>query len=186
MPVVPVRLYCTDEALAVFTEFANCHERRLAADGDLAHAGSWAGKHVGHVLRIAGMLALWQDALHEPLELTSHPCRGDIESAITIGAYLVPHATRALSVLGRPDWIATAERILGWLRRTGSSAWSVRDCFRALTGSRSRVTEVSDLDRPLAALVERGYIRRVERPTTGPGRPPSPQYQTNPEVLHAN
>jgi hypothetical protein len=54
-PQSPVDIGCSQDALQVLTKFANKHEARLApGTGDLAHIGSWSGKYVGTVLRIAG------------------------------------------------------------------------------------------------------------------------------------
>jgi replicative DNA helicase len=184
IPKEPTEIRCTPEALTLLIEFANRHERRLATDGDLVSIDSWAGKHVGAVLRIAALSALWPLALDEPF--AQGRCwieARHVESAITIGAYLVPHALNALGSLGAPDWTDTATRVINWIKRKNLRDWSQRDCLTALVGSRSRVQSVSDLMRPLDALVERGYIRRCASPESARGRPPSPSYETSPQLF---
>jgi replicative DNA helicase len=183
-PCSPVDLRCTPDALALYTAFANRHEPRLATDGDLAHIPSWAGKHVGAVLRIAALLTIWRSALTEPFAPSRcHIQPEDVEAAVLIGEYLVPHALAALGAIGEPDWMKIAHRILSWLKRKEVAPWSERECFTALAGPRSRVQTMNDLRPALGALIERGYIRPCKPTAPTRGRPASPNYETNPALF---
>src|SRR5207248_670125 len=68
----------------------------------------------------------------------------------------------------------------------GAAEFSKRELSRGVQSSAFQTA--ADLDEPLAVLAEHGYVRRAESSSTtkrGGGRPSSPRYAVNPEVLSA-
>ena len=57
--------------------------------------------------------------------------------------------------------------------------FTVREAFNALRGTFPRVARLHDA---LEVLEERGYLKVIEPPRDGPGRPPSPIVQVRPEI----
>ena len=93
-------------------------------------------------------------------------------------AFLVPHALAAFGEMGADPAVEEARYVLRWVERRGRDAFTVRELHQDAKG---RFKKVRDLDRPLALLVEHGYLRRheaEERP--GPGRKPSTTFDVNP------
>lgn len=144
-------------------------EPRRGPDGDLHHVGDWAGKLAGVVGGLAGILhvaeypADSQPWLREVSETT-------VRDAIEIGRYLLAHALAAFDVMGADPDIERARKIWRWIERKGATVVSRRDIHDALRRGHG-FERTTDLDAPLAVLVERGYLRpaprdrRVGRPT---------------------
>ena len=136
--------------LAAFQERV---EKRLGESGDLGHMTDWAGKLVGAVVRIAGILHV---ALHVP----DAPLAGDgsnvhvaqpetnstdtatptpppwdhsiwsravagstIEAPIRLAEYLVEHAKAAYGRMGADPAVEDAEHVVRWMKRSDSIAF---------------------------------------------------------------
>ena len=172
---VPHALYLAPAAEVAWVEYATEIEPKLGYGGDLGSIQDWAGKHCGAVARIAGVLHLAEHAQDAEPWVTP-VCRQTMEQAITIGRYLVQHAVAAFGEMGADPAVEAATLILSWLRKTSPSEVTKRDIHRAL---HRRFPRADDLDRPLAALADRGYLRaRLQE--SGRGRPASPVYDVNP------
>ena len=157
--------------------FESWLEPQLAEFGDLGAMTDWAGKLVGAVGRIAAILHMASLAGDEtPWEV---PVAGEtIEHAIGIGRYLIPHAKAALALMGADPAIEQAKLILWWIDHQNLTCFSKRDLHQGLKGTFKKVNE---LDKPLAAIVDHGFIRQREIPgPAGRGRTPSPLYDVNP------
>jgi hypothetical protein len=165
------------DATALLLAFAAEIEPRLAPDqGDLGHIADWAGKLVGAVARIAGLLHL-----AERLETGwGDPVSADTTAdAILVGRYLIEHALTAFGSMGSDPLLNDALYVLNWIERNATEQISRRDLFTALP--RGRFPKAPDLDPALILLESHGYLRRVEQPKPkGAGRPPSPVYEVNP------
>jgi hypothetical protein len=104
-----------------------------------------------------------------------------MRSAIRITSYFCAHALAAFDFMGVDQAVEDARTVLHWIERTRAARFTKREAFSGL--SRSRFPKVGDLDRPLELLEQHGYIRPVPEPErTGPGRRPSPTYETHPAL----
>ena len=76
-----------------------------------------------------------------------------------------------------------AERVLRWILRerpTEFRRWQIHKDVR----NHGRFQRLEDLDRPLDRLVKHRFIRvQATALRSGPGRPPEPVYEVNPEIL---
>lgn len=154
-------------------------EPRLGPDGDLAHMTDWAGKLVGAVARIAGLLHLAEhDERAAPWDLPI--AATTMGYAIQLGDYFLDHARVAYGSMGADPTLERLRRVLRWTRESALAEFSARACFNAV---RSR--EIPDMEALTPALelgVSYGYLRERPAPEKhGPGRKPSPVYEVNPE-----
>ena len=177
----PMLLRVDAEALAVLNDFRRQIEPRLRPDEDLANLGGWIAKLAGHTARIAALLHL----VHLPPEQWSTEGIGSstMRGAVQLAWYFIHHALAAFDVMGADDTLRTAQRVLAWAERKGRPQFSHRDAFDALRNSDLRKT--TDLDAPLALLVNFGWLSPLPAPPPGPqgGRRPSPSYAVHPSVV---
>ena len=159
----PEALTLSPAAAECFARFEAEFEPRLHPEaGDLGQVADWAAKLVGHTARVAGLLHVSRH-LHDGWE---HPIDADtVESAIAIAQYLIPHALAVFDLLAADPAVADARVVLDWLERTDAEAFTRRDCHRGLE---SRFPKANDLDPALRVLADRGWVRTVESPTSGP------------------
>jgi replicative DNA helicase len=152
-------------------------EPKIAPLGELGSIADWAGKLVGAVVRIAGLLHV---ALHVndfepwiiPIKLET------IEKAIQVGQYLIPHARAAFAEMGADPAVEEARHILSWIERKQQPTVTKRDIFE---GTKGRFKRADDLNKPINVLIEHEYLRQKAEPERrGPGKPPSPTYEVNP------
>jgi len=142
----------------------------------------WAGKLAGAVARLAGILHLAERAGQ------SEPWRDrisleNVERAITIANYLIPHARAAFAEMGASPDVAAARYLLRWITRTQCESFTKRDAFE---GTKGRFKRVEELEPALEVLENHWYV--AERPReerAGPGRKASPIYDVNPMALDA-
>lgn len=176
-------LKLSPEAAQRITAFQAWVEPQLADHAELGTLTDWAGKLVGLVARIAGLLhmaAHWNDDAPRDIPIASET----VEAAIRIGKYLIPHARAAFALMGADPAVEDAKRVLAWIRRKGLRTFSKRDAFNGL---RARFPKPADLDPVLSALAERDYIRAIDpEPRSGSGRKPSPKFGVNPLAFKFN
>jgi hypothetical protein len=150
-------------------------ERRFHSD--LAEIADWAGKYVGAVLRIAGLLHTAQH--HGFLDFTE--VSGEtMENAVRIGEYFLEHARAAYALMGADPINKQSEQLLNILKRKHITQFSRRDAMRLC-----RNIKTADAIQPvLNRLCEYGYIApKPMEPALGVGRRPSEVYLTKPDVL---
>ena len=137
----------------------------------------WAGKLVGAIGRIAGLLHM------ADFSSNSAPWESPIETetlddAIRIGRYLLSHARVAFGEMGLDQVTRSANAIRRWIEHSGLDSFSQRDLHQAM---RSRFKQTSDSESALDLLVTRGFIRlRPEHPANKPGRPRGKIFEVNP------
>jgi hypothetical protein len=194
---VPYRLALSPDAAAVLDEFAGWIEPQLRATGALGAMTDWAGKLVGAVARIAGILHVAERA-GDPQPWAAPISAATVISAVRIGHYAIPHAKAAFWQMRADPVVGEALHILEWIGRkvtpgepnignignkvlresflsSSSSSESTveitkRDLWRGAMGRHDRV---EDIEPALQLLVDHGYLR--EKPLDGPrgrGRPP--------------
>ena len=168
-------IHLSEEATAVLKKLYQDNERRFCTD--LAEIADWAGKYVGAVLRIAGLLHATQH--HGFLDFTE-VSEQTMENAVRIGEYFLEHAKAAYSLMGADPVNKQGEYLLDAIKRSQVSEFSRRDAMRMCR--RFHTTEA--LQPVLNRLCEYGYI--APKPTEsvpGVGRRPSEVYLTNPILL---
>jgi hypothetical protein len=178
----PIVLTMTPEAREFVREMECWLEPRLAEFGELGMMTDWAGKLIGHVVRLAGLLHM--------ASLVGHPEPWAVPisvvttaNAAAIGHYLIPHARAAYAEMGNDPQIEEAKHVLAWILKERPATFSKRDVFSDLRG---RFKKVESMEPSLHLLCEHGYLREQEQPPRrGPGRP-SVTYEVNPLVLAQN
>lgn len=145
----------TDEARNELRNIHNMIEPRLV--GDLEPLGDWAGKYVGTVVRIAGLLHIC-DHVEKAADI---PMPGEtVRRAGRIGEYFLSHAICAYQMAGQADDQPTkdAKYILKRLDSTGKTEISKRDLHR-LCMDRIGLETAEQMEAGLEVLVKRGYIK---------------------------
>lgn len=163
-----------DGAADVLEALFNEVEGRLK--GDLAEIPDWAGKFVGAVLRIGGILHVMKypkDSMFDPVD------RETMENAVSIGRYFLEHAKAAYSLMGADAVNKNARLFLAAVKRKRLAEFSRRDAMRLYRGCKT----VESLQPVLDRLCEYGYLAvKPVPPSYGPGRKPSDTYLVNPAV----
>jgi hypothetical protein len=169
----PIQL--SEEATSVLKALYLDTESRFCTD--LAEIADWAGKYVGAVLRIAGLLHAAQH--HGFLDFTE--VSGEtMENAVRIGEYFLEHAKAAYSLMGADPVNKQGEYLLDAIKRGQISEFSRRDAMRMCR----RFHTAESLQPVLNRLCEYGYIApKPMEPALGVGRRPSEVYLTNPILL---
>lgn len=165
-----------DEAAEVLEGLFDEVEGRLK--GDLAEIPDWAGKFVGSVLRISGILHVMKypkDSMFDAVD------RETMEHAEIIGRYFLAHAKAAYSLMGADTVNKGAQYLLSFIKRERLTEFSRRDAMRLCRSFKT----ADSLQPVLNRLCEYGYIAvKLQEPTLGVGRRPSEIYLTNPAVLN--
>ena len=163
-----------DGAAEVLEALFNEVEGRLK--GDLAEIQDWAGKFVGAVLRIGGILHVTKypkDSMFDPVD------RETMENAVSIGRYFLEHAKAAYSLMGADAVNKNAQHLLSAIKRERLTEFSRRDAMRLCRSFKT----AESLQPVLNRLCEYGYIAvKPVPPSYGPGRKPSDTYLVNPAV----
>jgi replicative DNA helicase len=153
-------------------------EPQLSEFGELGRMQDWAGKLVGAVARIAGLLHMAElVGTNEPWEMPIS--EATVEHAIGLGTYFIPHAKAAFAEMGADEIVEKAKVVLRWIAHQCLDSFTKRDVHQGTRGTFKRAAEV---DAPISVLVERGFIRRRKEASTGAsGRPSSPTFEVNPK-----
>lgn len=165
-----------DGAREVLEDLFNEIEGRLKRD--LAEISDWAGKFVGAVLRISGILHVMKypkDSMFDAVD------RETMEHAVIIGRYFLAHAKAAYSLMGADTVNKDARHLLSFIKRERLAEFSRRDAMRLCRSFKT----ADSLQPVLNRLCEYGYIAvKPQEPAPGIGRRPSEVYVTNPAVLN--
>jgi len=179
--IEPNTLRMDSDAQREIREFAAWIEPQLAEYGELGGMTDWAGKLVGAVARIAGVLHCMECVSKgagsgKPWD---EKISGDIvKRAVKIGRYLIPHARAAFAEMGADPMVEEAKHVLRWIEGKGVETFTKREAFE---GTKGRFRRVTALEPALDLLVAHGYIREAESPERkGPGRKPSARYEVSP------
>jgi len=176
----PHVLLFTEAAKSEITAFRTWLEPLLAEGAELGYLADWGGKLGGALVRIAALLHLGDLAEYE------HPWEVRVDASVVarsvvICHYLLAHAKAAFRLIGSDPAILGARRVLRWLKRKHVEQLTMREIHNGMQGTFQKVEE---LEGPLKALVDHGYLRvvPVER-KPGAGRAPSPIFEVNPAIF---
>ncbi|MFC4034573.1 DUF3987 domain-containing protein [Streptomyces polygonati] len=171
-------------AQALFRAFWEALEPRHKAHGDLAAVEGWAKKLPGQVLRIAAVLALFE----EPTTLIVSG--GVMDDAISLVPYLIQHARLVADLMSeeRQSKLGPARAVLDWVRRADQRGrFAAKDVEKAVRGQKW-CTAMDDVDAALGVLEHAGWVRRIDpppRPEGARGRPPKARFVAHPEAFRA-
>ncbi|MEX0977517.1 MAG: YfjI family protein, partial [Pirellulales bacterium] len=151
-------------------------EAMLADGGQMEIMRDWGAKLAGATLRLAAVIHC---ADYGP---TGSIDQATLVAAIEIARYLVPHAEAVLNMMQAKEGSGDedARYVLRWLERHDRQEFTKSE---AQHHGKRRFPKADDIDRALAELTRRGYIRLRSTEPTGPGRPPSPKCEVNPAVF---
>jgi dsDNA-binding SOS-regulon protein len=161
-------------AESLFRQWETELELSLADGGAMEMIRDWGAKLAGATARLAAVLHCVE---HSGPAGEVEP--RTIEAAIKIARYLTPHAESVLHkmVAGDSAKVASdAEYVLRWIVRHERESFTKSE---AQHHGKRRFPKATDIDLALAELVNRNYIRPIEREASGPGRPGSPTYEVN-------
>ena len=174
-------LTLTPDAQALLMDWESDIERMLADGGDLEMMKDWGGELAGATLRLAAVIHCAKHHAHAPI--------GQIDvamltAAIEFGKYLIPHAEATFDLMAAKEDSTDddARYVLAWIKRHDKRTFTKTE---AEQHGKRRFPKADDIDSALATLTARNYIRLRPTPTAGPGRPPSPTYETNPAVFNS-
>jgi replicative DNA helicase len=174
----PLKLTLSPQADALRQAVSADYEVMMGEGERLAGMRDWAGKAVGTMARIAGLLHLAEhltNGFDRPISFET------MVAAQALIDYYTDHALAVFDLTFTDQATARAHAVWDWIERTGTIRFTARDAFTAL--SRPKFPKMADLEPPPAVLEQHGYLRRLPGPpTTGHGRPPAPAYETNPRV----
>ncbi|QDU84017.1 hypothetical protein Pla163_11180 [Planctomycetes bacterium Pla163] len=165
-----------EDAQRRLVEFQEELEPLLGEGQLLGDMCDWGGKLVGHVGRIAALLALIDQGAAGAVTV------GHVDRAVEIGRFLIPHAQAAFRLLELDPVVEGAKKLIGWITRRKLTAFTAREALDGLPRAMRRMEHV---ERTIEVLIEFGYIREAEAeaaPATRKGRRPSPAYDVNPLV----
>jgi hypothetical protein len=166
------------EGAAAMEEFERWLEPKLGICGPLSTLGGWGNKLAGGCARLAGVLHLCASGT-DPIVQDIPP--STVETALRLGRdYFLPHARAMFHLMREDPRLPLALRILGWIKKTGLSMFSRRDCHVRFNRS---IEKVEALDAPLLLLEKHGWVRQLPQPErSGPGRKSSPVFEVYPEI----
>lgn len=173
-------LYFCPQASARFVQWRREVESCLREGGTLETMLDWGGKLCGLTARLAAVIRLIEIASVSgsiyPVDETN------VEIAIAISKWAIPHAKAAFGLLGDDDGaMADAERILDWLKAQNKTRTTQREVHQQF---RSRFDDEQErLEKALELLVHRGWLRPVDITQSGPGRK-SKQFDCHPWVVN--
>jgi hypothetical protein len=146
---------------------------------DLAEMADWAGKLVGNVLRIAGLLcraSVFRDhdfmVDNEELVVDEKTMR----NAIRLGRYYLNHAQAIYNVVPESTMYKKAAKILQMIVDNKLSQIDRRGAMRNCRTFKT----TGDIQPVLDFLEDMGYLALVPQKYSGSGRPPQPKYVVNP------
>lgn len=161
------------EGYALAISYGEKLEPKLA--GELEKMADWAGKLLGTIMRIAGLLHLAEKRESELIN-SSTMC-----NAIRIGDYFCAHAKKAYSLMGSDQTKTNAKYLLKKIKEKKIERISKRDLYRDF--GRGRFKLVKEMEEPLNLLIKNGYLIPEKSPQKGGvGRKTSEIFIVNPWI----
>jgi replicative DNA helicase len=157
-------------------------EEALGDGGRFEGIRDWAGKMVGHSVRVAALLELAARA-GDGRPLFGSPIGSwAMDGGIRLLRALSTHAMKVLGEAGMDEQTSLLAYALG-RAKTLPEGSSLRDLFEACRG-KAEIDDMADLAPLVAKLEDRGCLRLVSPPSReGPGRPPSPTVELHPNIV---
>ena len=174
----PEMITLSAEADAMLESYSNEVESKLKTE--YADFADWAGKLVGAVLRIAGLLCRASALRFNVFGNEFAPLIVDetiMSNAIKIGRYFTEHTAAAFSLMGADMLVKQSEYVLDTICKNGLVEFSKRDIMRLC-----RTFKTADSIQPvLNHLIDYGYLAtKSNDAATTKGRPTGQVYLVNP------
>ena len=174
----PELITLSAEADAMLESYSNEVESKLKTE--YADFADWAGKLVGAVLRIAGLLCRASALRFNVFGNEFAPLVVDetiMNKAIKIGRYFTEHTSAAFSLMGADMLVKQSEYVLDTICKNGLVEFSKRDIMRLC-----RTFKTADSIQPvLNHLIDYGYLAiKSNDAATTKGRPTGQVYLVNP------
>lgn len=178
-----------DEGAAKLLREYRIHiEPRLGPEGDLFDLGDWGAKLVGNLVRIAGLITLYDKA--DAAEIPEARMR----DALAMSDYFIAHAQRTFALMGGDSDVRleNPRRVLEYLRKQAAAAvadgrdpdesFTLRDVHYGMK-RQAWVEEggAEAVKQAVTDLAEYGWVRREIRATRGRGRP-SERFEPHPWI----
>lgn len=175
--LVPHPLTLSKEATAVKREYHYRVEAAMGEGGTLAGMCDYANKSVGRAVRLAVLLDVFARATKgQPLDA---PLSGwAMDGGVRISEALTTHAVAVYAEMEVDGRTADLAYVMARLRLLPEGTTETE--LRAATRGRASIDGAEDLAELLDELEERGCVRRLEQPSEGRGRPPSPVIEIHP------
>jgi replicative DNA helicase len=175
----PRHLDLAPESRTMFIAISQEYEERMRPGADLADMQAWSCKAAGACMRIAGLLHIarhYTTGYDRPIDVDT------VIAAYDLIRYYTEHTMAAYDVMTIDVTADRSQYILEWIERTGGTCITARDIL--VSASRSRFSNVKEVEPALALLEQHNYLRRRPQPPSTPrgGRPPAPSYDVNPIV----
>ncbi|WP_407311754.1 YfjI family protein [Desulfosporosinus sp. SB140] len=165
----PGLIQLSDDANQVFRDFEQTIETYLRPFGKLSGIIDWGAKLCGLTGRIAGILHLAENCfVSEPWALTMSGLT--MQAATTLSMeYLILQALAAFEMMGANPRIEDAKYLLQAIEKKTYFTVSTLSKQDIWQWTRGRFKVASELDRALAILIERNYLREriIEKGTVG-------------------
>lgn len=165
------RVFLTDEAEVMFTDYQEEIEDRLGEEGDLDPIIDWASKLAGAILRIGTLIATAREH-GMPADVQAD----DMAAAIGFSDYLIAHANRAFGLMGILPSTPEKAKLIEAIRAHGWTSFNLRDLARGT--SLARRLDNARLEALLDELQADGYVHKQ----TLQMRPLRVQWVVNPEI----
>ena len=178
MPKTPELIYLSPEADQLLEQFSCEVEGKLKTE--YSDIPDWAGKLVGAVLRIAGLLCRASVTRCDEFLEVPPPLIVDeatMEGAIAIGQYFTEHSRAAFSLMGADNLVKQSQYMLDAIVKNRLTEFTRRDIMR-MCRSFKTADEVQPVLNHLADL---GYVApKATDLAPGKGRPANQSYMVNP------
>jgi len=168
------------EAYRIWKQEQRQTEKEMRPGGAWNSETAWSSKFPGALLRVAGVLhcAVCVSQGKSPADV--RVTESTMESAARIGRKIKGHTLKVFGEMGLSEDLRFAAKIAEWIRRTGQTEFTKRECSRHCNSSGS----VKQLEGAFGLLTERGWIRPagVQKASGGGGGRPSHPFEVNPAV----
>lgn len=179
----PELITLSPEALQLLEDFSVSLEPKLR--GEYADISDWAGKLVGNVLRLAGILTRADKPRFEALTFGDPQplvtSAAIMQNAVTLGSYFIQHAKAAYDLMGADEVTENAKYILNAVTKRRLERFTRRDVMRLCR----RFKTASEVQPALDVLVDRGFLWEEVKETEGFKKPKGADYLVNPQLYEA-
>ena len=140
------------EARIQWIAYHNDNERKLTAHGVFQDMVRLASKAPEHVLRIAGVLSVFEDP-----KVTEVPLEA-LQRAVILTEWYLQEALRLRATACVPQPLQEAEKLLDWLRERGKRPIWIGEVYRL---GPAQFRKAEDARRALRKLAEHGWVKLI-------------------------
>jgi replicative DNA helicase len=176
MPLELHVIKLSQDAQQAWDTFYDEVESYMQTGGRLYEMKDWGSKLPGAVARISGLLHCAEhgkQSINKPISV------GIVDDSVAIGRYYLEHSLSTFGLMGEEPQVEAAKKILEYLKHHKPDSFKGRDILR----NKSAFKKMDEIIPGLNLLVERNYIRKMDRSTNGHGRPEAITYEVNPKPL---